>query len=437
MATTSYAQGATGSKGVQLNPAPAPAAQQPTFTALQNTPLPSAITAPSAMVTQAGGTQQATPTATQPGSVSVVDLVSRQVQQPNLPAGTSLVPVLMNPQTGEFMQQQAGDLAPIPLQQATQAQAAQVRPEDIPGLQQMQAPKVTAATTQGQGPQATAAQGQVSEQATVQGQLKQLMDFQAGEVPAWAKGSVALAQDMLAARGLGGSSIAAGAVVQALQNAALPIAAQDAQTYFQMDVANLNADQQTRLENLRVAQQSMLSDVAALNAAAQFNATNDIQVRQFQATLVSQIRDQNAARANAVSTFNTEQDNTVKQFNATLTNQRQQFEAQSRFAIDQSNVLWRRSINTANTAAVNAANQFNVTNRFNISQTALNNVWQQWRDAASWAFMSSENAANRNFNLAVAANNRQYAEDVYQRDRKQVFGQVLGAIATDIFSSAF
>jgi len=437
MATTSYAQGATGSKGVPLNPAATPAAPQPTFTALQNTPLPSAITAPSAMVTQAGGTQQATPTATQPGSVSVVDLVSRQVQQPNLPAGTSLVPVLMNPQTGEFMQQQAGDLAPIPLQQATQAQAAQVRPEDIPGLQQMQAPKVTAATTQGQGPQATAAQGQVSEQATVQGQLKQLMDFQAGEVPAWAKGSVALAQDMLAARGLGGSSIAAGAVVQALQNAALPIASQDAQTYFQMDVANLNADQQTRLENLRVAQQSMLSDVAALNAAAQFNATNDIQVRQFQATLVSQIRDQNAARANAVSTFNTEQDNTVKQFNATLTNQRQQFEAQSRFAIDQSNVLWRRSINTANTAAVNAANQFNVTNRFNISQTALNNVWQQWRDAASWAFMSSENAANRNFNLAVAANNRQYAEDVYQRDRKQVFGQVLGAIATDIFSSAF
>jgi len=437
MATTSYAQGATGSKGVPLNPAATPAAPQPTFTALQNTPLPSAITAPSAMVTQAGGTQQATPTATQPGSVSVVDLVSRQVQQPNLPAGTSLVPVLMNPQTGEFMQQQAGDLAPLPLSQATQAQAAQVRPEDIPGLQQMQAPKVTAATTQGQGPQATAAQGQVSEQATIQGQLKQLMDFQAGEVPAWAKGSVALAQDMLAARGLGGSSIAAGAVVQALQNAALPIAAQDAQTYFQMDVANLNADQQTRLENLRVAQQSMLSDVAALNAAAQFNATNDIQVRQFQATLVSQIRDQNAARANAVSTFNTEQDNTVKQFNATLTNQRQQFEAQSRFAIDQSNVLWRRSINTANTAAVNAANQFNVTNRFNISQTALNNVWQQWRDAASWAFMSSENAANRNFNLAVAANNRQYAEDVYQRDRKQVFGQVLGAIATDIFSSAF
>ena len=42
MATTSYAQGATGSKGVQLNPAPAPAAQQPTFTAFIQTLLSTA-----------------------------------------------------------------------------------------------------------------------------------------------------------------------------------------------------------------------------------------------------------------------------------------------------------------------------------------------------------------------------------------------------------
>jgi hypothetical protein len=443
MATTGYAQGATGSKGSPINPAQ-PVQPQPAFTALQNTPLPASVqqttvAAPRASATQTPAAAQSTAARTPAGAVSVVDLVSRQVQNPNLPAGTSLTPVLMNPQTGEFMNPQAGALDSITGMTTTQAAVTpgQVSTETIPGLT-TPAPQVQAALNQGQNlPQAVAAQGQVAPEATVQGQLQNLMNFQAGETPAWAKGSVALAQDVLAARGLGSSSIAAGTIVQALQNAALPIAQQDAQTYFQMSVANLSNEQQTRLENLRVAQQAMFTDTAALNAARQFNATNDIQVRQFQANLVAQVRDQNANRAQAITQFNTEQDNAVKKFNTELVNQRQQFEAQARFAIDQSNVLWRRSINTANTAAVNAANQFNVQNRFNISQTALNNTWQQWRDAASWAFMSSENAANRSFNLAVAANNRQYAEDVYQRDRKTTMASAAAAIFTDVFMPSF
>jgi hypothetical protein len=339
----------------------------------------------------------------------------------------------MQSQQGDFMNPAVAMLSPnTGATGLTPATATQVNPNSIPNIG-VPAPQVQASTIGDTTPQATAAQGAVTSQATVQGQFKQLMDFEPGEVPQWAKGAVATAQDALASRGLGGSSIAAGTITAALSQAALPIASQDAQTYFQMDMANLQNEQQTKLTNLQAKQQSLLTDTAALNAAKQFNATNEMQVRQFQATLVAQIQEQNATRTTSISQFNSDQDAAVKKFNAEMLNQRQLFEAQSRFAIDQSNVLWRRSINTANTAAINAANQYNVTNRFNISQTALNNVWQQWRDTASWAFQSSENAANRSFNIAVAANNRQYADDVYRRDRANTMTAAIGAFAKALF----
>ena len=410
----------------QKGPAP-----QAAFTAAPSTPIPPVPTNTSP--TPAPVQQQPSAMTQTVKPIPVTDFVGQQIQSPTLPQGTSLVPELMQSQQGDFMNPAVAMLSPnTGATGLTPATATQVNPNSIPNIG-VPAPQVQASTIGDTTPQATAAQGAVTSQATVQGQFKQLMDFEPGEVPQWAKGAVATAQDALASRGLGGSSIAAGTITAALSQAALPIASQDAQTYFQMDMANLQNEQQTKLTNLQAKQQSLLTDTAALNAAKQFNATNEMQVRQFQATLVAQIQEQNATRTTSISQFNSDQDAAVKKFNAEMLNQRQLFEAQSRFAIDQSNVLWRRSINTANTAAINAANQYNVTNRFNISQTALNNVWQQWRDTASWAFQSSENAANRSFNIAVAANNRQYADDVYRRDRANTMTAAIGAFAKALF----
>jgi hypothetical protein len=90
------------------------------------------------------------------------------------------------------------------------------------------------------------AQGTVTEDMTVQGQLnKLLVNFDAGKPPTWAQATMRTATATLAARGLGASSLAGQAIVQAALEAAMPIAAADAKVYEQMGLQNLSNKQQT------------------------------------------------------------------------------------------------------------------------------------------------------------------------------------------------
>jgi hypothetical protein len=92
---------------------------------------------------------------------------------------------------------------------------------------------------------AEAAQGVVSEDMTVQGQLAKLTaGFEAGNPPAWAAASLRNATAQMAARGLGASSLAGQAIVQAALEAATPIASADAAVYQQMGMQNLSNRQQ-------------------------------------------------------------------------------------------------------------------------------------------------------------------------------------------------
>ena len=73
--------------------------------------------------------------------------------------------------------------------------------------------------------QVQAATATPTAKATVKGQLDSLMmDFEGGNTPAWAAGGMRAATAAMAARGLGASSIAGQAIVQAAMESALPIA---------------------------------------------------------------------------------------------------------------------------------------------------------------------------------------------------------------------
>jgi hypothetical protein len=169
----------------------------------------------------------------------------------------------------------------------------------------------------------------------------------------------------------------------------------------------------------------MLSNQAADNAAAQFNASSTNQTTQFVNSLASTINQQNAARNDAMNQFNTtesgriaalNQNNSleadrlqnqlntqIEQFNAQLDFNRKQFNTQNSNLVEQSNVQWRRNLNTANTAGVNAVNQANAMNSFNLSNQGLSFLWQEMRDAAKWEYDSANNEADRKANLAIAA----------------------------------
>lgn len=393
-------------------------------------------------------------TTTSPTGLPLDQYQASQVTNPVLPAAATMTPTLAatddaslqssgqlmnNNDAGVMMNSATPITAPAVQPTATPVTAAQGTASTVDSSQILNSSNLntaaqgyTATTIGNNTPQGTAVQGSVNTLATVQGQLNSLYaQTGVGEIPTWAAGAVTAANSVMAARGMGKSTIGGAAITAAVQQSALPIAAQDASTYFQMDMSNLNNAQQMAMQNIQMQQQSMLSDQSAVNAANQFNAQNYSQIQEYVSTLVSNIATQNADRNTAMSQFNAGQANTVglqnvanqinvdeftstqqaavDQFNASQQFARDQFNSQAAFAIDQSNVTWRRNLNTQNTAAINAANQVNVQNAFNMSQTAQNNLWQQWRDEVSYSFTASQNQTAMNFNAAMAANNQAFA----------------------------
>ena len=356
----------------------------------------------------------------------------------------------------------------------------------------------TADTAAGLAPQMTAAQatgaltqeavgqtGTITDPATVRGQLKDITtDIEnamasGSPLPAFARGASKMAMAAMAQRGLSASTIAADAVAEGVLRASTQIAAADAQTYKEMifqnlsnrqqammtnaqnyftrDMQNLSNRQQEALTNAQIKQQFLLSDQAAVNASRQFNATNKQQTDQFFAQMNAAIEESNAKRSDAMNQFNAQEVNkiaaqneantmavneanaqrkaTIDQFNSGLQDQRDRFNVENQRIVDQSNVEWRRAINTANTAEVNAANQINAQNALDVSNYAMNALWQQWRDEASWAQTEGENAKNRAHNLAVAAMERALTFDIMDENKKAKLLELVGQFAVGVWAT--
>jgi len=427
-------------------------------------------------------------------------LIESIVAKPTMPTGTTISPQLQNVAPNELMST-AGVTGTTAAAMPTAAAAPTITGAAAPTSTASTMPTAQAANTYTQATvagstptmtaaqgtvtaPAVAAQGTVSTDATVRGQLADLQQdvttaVQSGNpLPVWARGAAKATETALANRGMSQSSMAAEALAEGIMNSAIPIAKADAdtykqmifqnlannqqaaitnaQSYLQMDMANLSNNQQASLQNLNTRQAFLMSDQAAANAAYQFNATSQNQVNQFYDNMSSQMSEQNAARNDAMKQYATSEANkiaalnaqntvqvneanaaresAINQFNATLDNQRQQFNVNNQREIDQSNVVWRRGINTANTAAVNAANQTNAQNLLNLSNWAMSAAWQQWRDEASWVNTASENEQNRNHNMAMAALERSAAVDLQDQASKDAMYQMIGKFGFDLFN---
>ena len=208
---------------------------------------------------------------------------------------------------------------------------------------------------------------------------------------------------------------------------------QNAQAFLQMDMANLSNQQQAIILESQQEQQRLLSNQAAENAAAQFNASSVNQTNQFMTGLAADINKFNVQQMNATKEFNAsalnaaearrfnneaefERINTqlaqqAKEFNAQAQFERDQFNAKNALLVEQSNAEWRRQINLADTAAINEANRVNVQNQFQLTSQAQAFLWQELRDQADFDFRKTENDANRTSQLigtVVAADPKRY-----------------------------
>ena len=326
--------------------------------------------------------------------------------------------------------------------------------------------------TLSKGAFAEAATEELDERATVKYQLSELMaSIEEGQpLPAWASPAARKVAGLMQARGLGSSSMAAAAVTQAVLESGVVISAKDADSYAKIQLANLNNRQRAALQNAAAqasmdtanlnarlkagvvnaqlllatetknldAQQqanvleynalvqAMFKDSAQENARKQFNAKNELQVEEFFMELESQIETANANRAAAIEQFNAGESNAQAQFNASVRDARDKFNANMKFAIDQSNVQWRREVNTANTALQNETNRINVQNELNVSQSALNNLWQMYRDNAAWNFNKSESAKQRQHEIGIMAMEFANTAALYEKEQKDNLAMGIG-----------
>jgi len=279
-----------------------------------------------------------------------------------------------------------------------------------------------------------AAKGTVSELGTVRGQLELLMgDFENDGTPPWASGAMRAAMSKMQARGLGASSMAGQAIVQAAMESALPIAMQDASTNAQFEMQNLTNEQQTVIFKAQQRFAGIFSDQAAENAAKQFNASSQNQTDQFFASLEESVSRFNATQVNAITKSNVDSENAAKQFNAQMQDMRDRFNATNGLVIAQANAQWRQNINTINTAAQNDANMEAAKTANAFTGAALEQLWQRERDLMAFAFTASESALDREVQMLLA--DKQVALAEWQQGNKE--DEAKGYLVGSLISKAF
>ena len=225
----------TAANVAQIAPVPG---QDIAATAGQVTPTAPTTTAETVGQAQAATTPTATPTATMTAATAAPAV---QTETAATQAQTGTVS-----QDAQVQAQQQATTSVTGLQ-AAQGMASMV---NAPAARQIQQGELVSGVANAQtastfNEQIQAATATPTAQATVQGQLEGLMQqFEGGATPAWAAGALRNAAAVMASRGLGASSIAGQAVVQAAMESALPVAQADANIIAQFEAQNLSNRQQ-------------------------------------------------------------------------------------------------------------------------------------------------------------------------------------------------
>ena len=281
-----------------------------------------------------------------------------------------------------------------------------------------------------------AATGSPSTDATVQGQLTGLMkDFEGGDPPPWAAGAMRAATAAMAARGLGASSMAGQAIIQAAMESALPIAQMDAATFSRFEEQNLSNKQQAamfaaekRAEFLgleftqefqsRVANASKISEIANIN----FTAEQQIALENARLTQEVDLANLNVASAKTLSdaaaltqvdltNLNNRQKAQVQNAKAFLDMDLANLNNEQQMAMFKSQAIANSILTDA--AAENATSQFNAssenqTNQFFANLTTQISEFNVEQKNAISKFNAGESNAMEKFNSTQVAQREQF-----------------------------
>jgi hypothetical protein len=315
--------------------------------------------------------------------------------------------------------------------------------------------------------------------ASMQDELTTLMDqFEGGNTPPWAAGAMRKATAVMAQRGLGASSMAGQAIIQAAMEASLPIAQIDTANKQQMalakaeqrakfmqiefdqefqskvmnaakvsEVANMNftAEQQVALENAKMAQTMNLAnlnnrqalvmaeaaqisqlEMASLNNRQQAQVQNAQNFLQIDMANLNNEQQAEIFKAQTVANTilsDTAASNASEQFNASSENQTEQFFASMKSQISQFNSAQTNAMSQFNAGEANAIQKFNselqnqreVFNAQMYAQIAQANA--KWRQDTTTINTASANQSNFEFAKNVNGLTNKSIDQIWQRER--------------------
>ena len=315
--------------------------------------------------------------------------------------------------------------------------------------------------------------------ASMQDELTTLMDqFEGGNTPPWAAGAMRKATAVMAQRGLGASSMAGQAIIQAAMEASLPIAQIDTANkqqvalfkgeqrakFMQMEfdqnfqakiinaskiseIANMNftAEQQVALENAKMAQTMNLANLNNKQALVMAEAAQISQLEMASLNNRQQAQVQNAQNFLQIdmANLNNEQQaeifkaqtiantilsdtaaaNASEQFNASSENQTEQFFASMKSQISQFNSAQSNAMSQFNAGEANAIQKFNselqaAREQFNAQMYAqIAQANAKWRQDTTTANTAAANQSNFQFAKDVNGLTNKAIDEIWQRER--------------------
>tara|TARA_R100001369_G_scaffold77502_1_gene106898 strand:+ start:139 stop:2457 length:2319 start_codon:yes stop_codon:yes gene_type:complete len=283
--------------------------------------------------------------------------------------------------------------------------------------------------------QIQAATATPTDKATVKGQLDGLMkDFDDGATPSWAAGAMRAANTAMIARGLGSSSMAGQAIIQATMESALPIAQADAKIVAGFEVQNLSNRQQRAMlaaeqrakfmgQEFDQAFQARVSNSAKVSDIANMNFTADQQVALENSRIANTMNLANLSNRQALVMGEAA---ALSQLDVSNLNNRQQAavtNAQNLMQMDLTNLSNEQAVEIftaqqriqslfTDQAQENAAKQFNATSENQTEQFFANLA------STTAQFNTSQSNAQSQFNAgATNAQNNFTSEMMNQRDQ--------------------
>lgn len=321
---------------------------------------------------------------------------------------------------------------------------------------------------------------EVDPKATVKGQLDELQaDFTGpdGEprIPPWAAGTARSVSKIAAFGGMTGTAATA-AMSQALMEASISVAQQDAsffqtltlknldnkqqatinranvlaqmdlanmdarmnaavhnsKMFMEMDLANLSNEQQARAINTQNRVQSILEDAKAENTQRLFTAESQNEMNKFYDNLNSSIEQFNAAQKNSMEQFNVSEENGMSRWNGEMENARDQFYRNMQYNIDVANAQWRQTVTLTENKNKFEAAALDVKNAVGISQEALNRLWDRADSMLDYVWKSAENQLDRDAAMATVVLQGKNAKSAA---KSQGIGSVVGSVAGALVSN--